>query len=124
MLHPPGRAGVVPAASPATGCCKGQVLQLVATSPVAATPKAEPATNPLLAAVTAGGTRLEGGRGRGRDVSLSGTWEPFRMKPLWLSLILIATGRDGLATEMATGLPMGCVPQTGSLEVANHAACC
>lgn len=122
MLHPPGRAGVVPAASPATGCCKGQVLQLVATSPVAATPKAELATNAWLAAVTAGGTRLEGGRGR--DVSLSGTWEPFRMKPLWLSLILIATGRDGLATEMATGLPMGCVPQTGSLEVANHAARC
>lgn len=65
VLPPPGRAGVVPAASPATGCCKGQVLQLVAASHVAASAKAEPATNPLLAAATAGGTRLEGSRALG-----------------------------------------------------------
>lgn len=65
VLPPPGRAGVVPAASPAMGCCKGQVLQLVAASHVAASAKAEPATNPLLAAATAGGTRLEGSRALG-----------------------------------------------------------
>lgn len=41
------------------------MLQLVATSPVAATPKAELATNAWLAAVTAGGTRLEGSRALG-----------------------------------------------------------